>query len=97
MTYNQLISKVSVARDISKSRAKELIDELFLTLEKELEEGKGVSIPGLGTFRTKIREERRVFSPHHETYIMVPPKRVVDFTPSSGLKDNLKFAESDDE
>lgn len=74
-----------------------MVDGLFEALESELAEGTGVSIPGLGTFRTKTKEERKVYSPHHETYIMVPPKRVVDFTPSANLKENLKFAETGDE
>ena len=97
MTYKQLIKLVADDRDIPNSQAKELIEGLFRTLEEEMEHGKGVSIPGLGTFLTKTREERRVYSPHHGTYIMVPPKRVVDFTPSANVKDNLKFVESDDE
>ena len=59
--------------------------------------GEEITIPGLGTFKTKTREERKVYSPHHESYMMVPPKRVVDFTPSSNLKDNLKFVETGDE
>ena len=66
-------------------------------LGDELENDIGVSIPGLGTFKTKTREERKVYSPHHESYMMIPPKRVVDFTPSSSLKDNLKFVETGDE
>ncbi|WP_340104977.1 HU family DNA-binding protein [Rhodohalobacter sp. 8-1] len=97
MTYNELIDRVSESRDIPKSQAKEIIDSLFETLGQELERGSGVSIPGLGTFRTKTKEERKVYSPHHETYIMVPPKRVVDFTPSANLKENLKFVEAGNE
>lgn len=97
MTYKDLIDRVSEERDITKKEAKEFIEGIFDTLSDELAEERGVSIPGLGTFKTKTREERKVYSPHHETYILVPPKRVVDFTPSSTLKDNLKFVETGDE
>lgn len=97
MTYKELIDQVSENQDIPKSQAREMIDSLFEALGEELENGTGVSIPGLGTFRTKTREERKVYSPHHKTYIMVPPKRVVDFTPSANLKENLKFAETGNE
>lgn len=97
MTYKELIHRVSESRDISKSQARIMVEDLFEALGKELEDGKGVSIPGLGTFLTKTREERKVYSPHHETYILVPPKRVVDFTPSKNLKENLKFVETGDE
>jgi nucleoid DNA-binding protein len=97
MTYKDLIDRVSEERDITKKDAKEFIEGIFDALSDELADGKGVSIPGLGTFKTKTREERKVYSPHHETYILVPPKRIVDFTPSSTLKDNLKFVETGDE
>jgi len=97
MTYKDLIERVSESRDIPKTHARELIESIFGVLGDELEDGTGVSIPGLGTFKTKTREERKVYSPHHESYMMVPPKRVVDFTPSSNLKDNLKFVETGDE
>lgn len=93
MTYRQLIDKLADVRDIPKSQARELLEGLFDTLHEELGNGKGVSIPDLGTFKTKTRESRKVFSPHHETFIMVPPKRVVDFSPSVNLKENLKFVE----
>ena len=97
MTYKDLIDRVSVSRNITKKHAKELIDTVFDVLSSELEDEKGVSIPGLGTFKTKTKEEREVYSPHHETKILVPPKRVVDFTPSTNLKENLKFVEPDNE
>lgn len=97
MTYKELIDRVSENRDIPKSQAREMIDSLFETIGEVLEDGSGVSIPELGTFRTKTKEERKVYSPHHETFIMVPPKRVVDFSPSASLKENLKFVETGDE
>lgn len=97
MTYKELIDRVAEIRDIPKNKARELINGVFDVLGDELANEKGVSIPGLGTFKTKTKEERKVYSPHHETYIMVPPKRVVDFKPASNLKDNLKFVESGDE
>lgn len=97
MTYKQLIEKLADVRDIPKSQARGLLEGLFDTLHEELGNGKGVSIPDLGTFKTKTRESRKVYSPHHETFIMAPPKRVVDFSPSTNLKENLKFAETGDE
>lgn len=97
MTYKQLINQIAEIRDIPKSQAKELLEGLFGTLYEELGKGRGVSIPELGTFNTKTRDSRKVYSPHHETFIMVPPKRVVEFTPSVNLKESLKFVETGDE
>jgi len=97
MTYKELIDRVAENRDIPKTQAREMVETIFDVLGDVLTNEKGVSIPGLGTFKTKTKEERKVYSPHHETFIMVPPKRVADFTPSSNLKDNLKFVEAGDE
>lgn len=97
MTYKELTDQVADSLDITKAQAKEYTDSIFDVLGDELADGNGVSIPGLGTFKTKTMEERKVYSPHHETYLMVPPKRVVEFAPSSNLKDNLKFVGTGDE
>lgn len=97
MTYGQLIERIADEREISKTRAKMMLEGLFDTLAKSLSEGKGVSIPEIGTFKTKTRESRIIYSPHHNKKMIAPPKRVVDFTPSSRLKENLKFVEPGDE
>lgn len=97
MTYKELINRVAESRDIPKAQAKEFIESVFDVIGDVLENGNGVSVPDLGTFKTKTKDERKVYSPHHETFILAPPKRVVDFAPSSSLKDNLKFVEAGDE
>lgn len=66
-------------------------------LTEQLSEGIGVSIPDLGTFTTKTTEEKKVYNPHYEDYILVPQKRTVEFSPASGLKETLKFEEGGDE
>jgi len=95
MTYLELIDSIADSRDISKKEAKEIVEGIFGTLSDELSSGRGVSIPGLGTFTVKTKDARKSYSPHHEKYMMLPPKRVVEFSPSSGLKENLKFPEPD--
>lgn len=97
MTYQELIDKLAESRDISKREAKEMAEGIFDTLKFELGKGVGVSIPQLGTFTVATKESRKVYSPHHKKYMIVPPKRVVDFTPSAGLKDKLKFLELNNE
>jgi len=97
MTYKELISRISESQDISKSHAKEVVDGIFEVLSSELGKGRGVSIPDLGTFSTKTKPERKVYSPHHEEHMLVPPRRVVEFSPASNMKERLKFLEPEDE
>lgn len=97
MTYQELIDKIANSRDIPKTEAKEMVEGIFGTLKDELGRGIGVSVPGLGTFKAKTRESRKSYSPHHEKQMIIPPKRVVDFSPSANLKEKLKFTEPGDE
>jgi len=97
MKKKQLIDKLSEETGMSKTRTEEMLSNTKNALTDTLSDGKGVSIPDLGTFSTKTNEVRKIYNPHHEAYMMVPPKRVVEFSPSSGLKEKLKFVGRDNE
>lgn len=97
MTYRELIKKLAKTRDIPEKQANKMAEGVFTALSNELGKGVGVSIPKLGTFTTKTREARRMYSPHHKKMISVPPRRVVNFTPAASIKENLKIPVPDDE
>jgi len=97
MNYRELIDQLSNKTGRSKKEVKELLGVTVEKLSEQLAEGYGVSIPDLGTFTTKTSEEKKVYNPHYEDYIMVPPKRTAEFSPASGLKESLKFVEDGDE
>ena len=93
MNYRDLIDQLSNKTGRSKKETKELLGVAVEKLTEQLSEGRGVSIPDLGTFTTKTTEKKKVYNPHYEDYIMVPPKRTVEFSPSAGLKESVKFSE----
>lgn len=97
MKYSELIDQLAEAIDMPKNKTKSLLEETTSILTDELSSGKGVSIPKLGTLSVKVNDIKKVYSPHHKKYMMVPPKRVVEFSPSINLKDNLKFVRPEDE
>jgi len=97
MNYNELIDKLSDRTGHSKTKTKELLGDAMDVLTSQLSEGTGVSIPDLGTFGTRINDEKKVYNPHYDAYIIVPQKRVVEFSPAAGLKDEVKFLQQDDE
>jgi DNA-binding protein HU-beta len=97
MNYSDLIDQLAEATGNSKVKTKELLGDAISVLSDQLSKGTGVSIPDLGTFSTKVKDVQKVYNPHHDAYLMVPPKRVVEFTPASGLKNELKFTGRDDE
>jgi len=97
MNYRELIDQLSEKTGRSKKETRELLGNTVEMLSEQLSEGLGVSIPDLGTFSTKTTDEKKVYNPHYEDYIIVPPKRSVEFSPAAGLKESLKFEEGGDE
>lgn len=97
MTYRELIDQLADSSGKSKAQTKELLEDAISVLSSQLARGNGVTIPDLGTFGCKVKEVQKVYSPHYKKYMLVPPKRVVEFSPSSVLKDELKFVGKEDE
>lgn len=58
--------------------------------KKTLDEDISFTLPKLGTFETHFRQERKAYNPYYKKIIMLAPKRVVSFHPSSVLKDHIK-------
>lgn len=90
MNTSDLVAALAKNWDMSKTETRKLLDIIVQTFNDKLAEGNSFSIPDLGTFSTSTREERKSYNPHYEQYMKLPPKRVVDFSPSKGLKEDLK-------
>lgn len=97
MNYSELIEQLAKQTGYSKSETKEILSDAISIMTDQLSDGTGISIPDLGTFSTKVNEEKKVYNPHYESYMIVPPKRVVNFTPASGLKEEVKFLRTENE
>ena len=97
MTTSDLVDVLAKDRNLSEAETRRLMDTITKTLKEKLAEGTSFSIPELGTFDTKTREERESYNPHYEQYMKLPPKRVVEFSASETLKEDLKDLESDNE
>ena len=97
MNYSDLIDELAEATGNSKIKTKELLGDAISVLSDQLTKGTGVSVPDLGTFTTKVKEVKKVYNPHHDAYLLIPPKRVVEFSPSTVIKDELKFTGRENE
>lgn len=97
MTTSEVVAALANNWDMSKAETRRLLDIILQTFNDNLAQGKSFTVPELGTFGTHTREERRSYNPHYEQYMMLPPKRVVDFTPSKSLKEDVKHLELNDE
>ncbi len=90
MNQKELINRLSEELGETKVGSKKLLQDTVSVLSDQLKAGKGVSIPNLGTFNTKITPERKVYNPHYDAEMLVPKKRVVEFSPASNLKAEVR-------
>lgn len=97
MTNKEVVARLAGKFDLSKAEAKRTLDSALDSMSDTLSDGKGFSIPELGTFKTIEKEARKAYNPHYKQYMQIPKKRVVEFSPSSGLKEEMKDVEPDHE
>jgi DNA-binding protein HU-beta len=90
MNTTDLVAALASKRGLSKAETKRLLDTTVDTFNEYLAKGQGFTMPGLGTFSAVKRDSRRSYNPHYDQYMELPPKRVVRFSPSKGLKEDVK-------
>lgn len=97
MNTSEVVEALAENWDMSKAETRRLLDTIVQTLSDNLAGGNTFTLPEIGTFKTKTRDKRKSYNPHYEQYMKLPPKRVVDYTPSKSLKEDLKQVEADNE
>lgn len=63
---------------------------LLSEMSEQWQEGNAVLVPGFGTFEVKKKLERISVNPVSRLRMLVPPKLVLSFRPSSSLKEKFK-------
>lgn len=97
MNTSDVVTALAKNWDMSKAETRRLLDVIVSTFNSNLSDDKAFTIPGLGTFSTRTRKKRKSYNPHYKKYMQLPPKRIVEFTPSKNLKEDLKKAGLEDE
>ena len=59
-------------------------------MTQELQEGKTIAIQGFGTFEVKKKLERISVNPATQQRMLIPPKLVLSYKPSTNLKEKFK-------
>ena len=68
----------------------ELMNSLLSSMTQELEEGNVIAVQGFGSFEVKKKAERISVNPTTKQRMLVPPKLVLTYKPSTLLKDKFK-------
>lgn len=67
-----------------------MMSALVTEMTELLEDENQIAIQGFGTFEVKKKLERVVVNPTTRQRMLVPPKLVVGFKPSTTLKDRIQ-------
>ena len=91
MNYSELTERISEQTGRSRRETRKLLKSFFNEFTRQLCDGNGFTVPGLGTFKTEVQQTRQLYNPYYKSEILVPPKRYVTFTASKQLKEKLKY------
>jgi DNA-binding protein HU-beta len=87
MNKTDLIKKVAASTGHTQLVTGDIVDAVFENLTAALvNDGEKITIQGFGNFAVKERAARIAVKPGTTERIQVPAKKVVKFTPGSGLK-----------
>lgn len=90
MDNKTLIDTLSRELNTSRDTVQTLIEGLTGAIGECGSELDTVSIPGFGTFEPKKRAERVALHPASGKRLLIPPKIVMSFKPSAGLKQHIR-------
>ncbi len=93
MEHSEVVQLLSERLEVSGNEARRLILTITKLLTEKLSKNNGFTIPGFGTFGTRVRKQRRAFNPQTKSFILLPKKNTVFFRPASHLKDTMKNVE----
>lgn len=87
MTKTQLVAALAEAADLDKASANRTLEALTGIITNEVANGGAVTLPGLGKFACRARQERMVRNPSTGEQIHKPADRVAKVTIAKALKD----------
>ncbi|MBR4794053.1 MAG: HU family DNA-binding protein [Bacteroidaceae bacterium] len=90
MNNKQFLTELSGKCQMSAEQAAEQVQALIGAMEKLWQDGDSVSLSGFGVLEVKKKNERVSVNPTTGVRMLVPPKLVLTYKPSSILKEKLK-------
>lgn len=96
MNKTELCAKLAKKTGLTKAQATDVANALFDTepgqgiIAVELDAGRGVTIPGFGTFDTAHRNAREGRNPQTGQAIQIAARTVPTFKAGKGLKDRVR-------
>lgn len=90
MNNKEFISKLAKNTGFSSSKTTADTETFVSVIIERLKENDQINISSFGVFEVKMRRERVSVNPKTGQRMLIPPKLVPAFRPSSKLKDKFK-------
>lgn len=90
MNNKEFASELSDRLGYTIKDTSELIASLLSDMTLQLQEGNTITIQGFGSFEVKKKAERISINPTTKQRMLIPPKLVLTYKPSSIQKDKFK-------
>ena len=90
MNNKEFISKLAKKTGVTSAKAAADTETLLSAMIERLKENDQINVSGFGVFEVKMRRERVSVNPKTGQRMLIPPKLVPAFRPSSKLKDSFK-------
>ncbi|MBE6267833.1 MAG: HU family DNA-binding protein [Bacteroidaceae bacterium] len=90
MNNKEFISALAKKTGVTVADATANVETLLSTIIARLKDNDQLNISGFGVFEVKMRKEKVLVNPKSGERMLIPPKLVPAFRPSSKLKDKFK-------
>lgn len=90
MNNKEFVGKLAQRNKMSVAEVSATIEAFVELLTDRLKENDQINISGFGVFEVKMRRERISVNPKTGQRMLIPPKIVPAFRPSSKMKDKFK-------
>ena len=86
----ELIAAVAEETDLSRAKATEVVESVFVAIEQALKKKDDVRLVGFGTFATTERKAGTGRNPRTGETMEIPASTTVRFKPGKSLKDAVQ-------
>ncbi len=90
MNNKEFISELARRLGYTNKDVTQYVSSFIGVMTQELQEGKTIAVQGFGTFEVKKKLERISVNPVTQQRMLIPPKLVLSYKPSTNLKEKFK-------
>ena len=90
MNNKEFIAELSLRLGYTVKDTSSLMVALVAEMTEELEDENVIAIQNIGSFEVRKKQERVVVNPATQQRMLVPPKLVINFKPSTSFKERMQ-------